>query len=780
MAQPRTPSRLVALVVAVVVASAVMATGSAASAAGSSDGSGSGAAAGTIDPVLRQQLAAAAPQQMVDAVVVLRSQTDLSGIKSGTRAQRVSSTVKALRNHATQTQKPLLDLLVQRRSQGLVSGVQPLWVANDIVVTATPAVIDELAARPEVREVRPNATVQAPPAAPASALTASATEPNISLVNAPALWDAGFRGQGVVVANMDTGVDVTHPDLAGKWRGGTNSWYDPNGQHPTTPTDVSGHGTQTMGVMVGGDAGGTSVGVAPDAKWIAVKIFADNGSATTAGIHLGFQWLLDPDGDPTTADAPNVVNASWTMTSPGCTLDFQPDLQSLRAAGILPVFATGNFGPTAGTVFAPANLPEAFAVGGTDGSDAIDPYSSRGPSACAGATAPKLVAPDTGIRTTDAFGGYVTDTGTSVAAPHVAGALALLLSARPSLTANQQEAALEAGAVDLGPVGPDADFGYGRLDVAAAYATLTPSPDFAVAVSPASRNALPGGSASYDVTVTGSGGFTGDVALSVTGLDPSVASGSATPATVTGGSGTASVTVTVAAGAAPGSYPFTVAGTSGATSHDATATLVVDAPPDFDVVATPTTQTVSPGGTGSFTATVTALHGFTGDVTLSLTGVPASVGTAAVSPSAVSAAGTAQVTVTTLGTAPAGSYPLTLDATSGTLHHTSSLTLVVSATAKDFTVSVVPSSLTVRRGRTAASTVHVSATGGFAGRVRLSVFGVPPGAFGRFGTVYLAAPGRTTLWVRTTAITPRGTFTLRVVATCGRMVRVTTVTLVVR
>ena len=79
-------------------------------------------------------------------------------------------------------------------------------------------------------------------------------------MNAPALWDRGFRGQGVVVANMDTGVDATHPDLAAKWRGGTNSWYDPNGQHPTTPTDVSGHGTQTMGVMVGGNAGGSSVG----------------------------------------------------------------------------------------------------------------------------------------------------------------------------------------------------------------------------------------------------------------------------------------------------------------------------------------------------------------------------------------------------------------------------------------------------------------------------------------------------------------------------------------
>jgi hypothetical protein len=579
---------------------------------------------------------------------------------------------------------------------------------------------------------------------------------------------------------MDTGVDATHPDLAGKWRGGTNSWYDPSGQHPTTPTDVSGHGTQTMGVMVGGDGGGTSVGMAPDAKWIAVKIFADNGTATTAGIHLGFQWLLDPDGDPATADAPNVVNASWTMTSPGCTLDFQPDLQSLRSAGILPVFAAGNFGPTAGTVFAPANLPEAFAVGGTDGNDAIDPFSSRGPSACAGATAPRLVAPDTSIRTTDAFGGYVTDTGTSVAAPHVAGALALLLSAKPGLTADQQQAALQAGAVDLGPAGPDADSGYGRLDVLASYGTLTPTADFAVAVSPASAQVLAGAGTSYDVTVTGSGGFGGDVALSLSGLDPSVASGSFSPASVTGGSGTATLSVTAASGAAPGSYDFTVTGTSGTTSHDAGGTLVVDPAPDFGVTATPATQTVAAGGAAPFSATVTGANGFADDVAVSVTGLPAAVGSVTVSPGTVTGgSGTAQVTVTTLTTAPPGSYPLTVDATSGSLHHTAAVTLVVQG-AKDFALAVVPSSVSVRRWGTAVYGVQLTVSGGFVGRVHLSVSGLPAGVVAWFGTAYPLAPGRTLLRVHTSGYTPRGTYQLVVTAVRGAATHQTTATLVVR
>jgi Subtilase family len=148
-----------------------------------------------------------------------------------------------------------------------------------------------------------------------------------------------------------------------------------------------------MGVMVGGDAGGSSVGIAPDATWIAVKIFNDRGTATSSGIHQGFQWLLDPDGNPATADAPDVVNDSWTMSTSGCLLDFQPDLANLRTAGVLPVFAAGNYGPLSGSARSPANNPEAFAVGATNDMDAIYSYSSRGPSHAASRSIPNLWRP---------------------------------------------------------------------------------------------------------------------------------------------------------------------------------------------------------------------------------------------------------------------------------------------------------------------------------------------------------------------------------------------------
>jgi subtilisin family serine protease len=271
---------------------------------------------------------------------------------------------------------------------------------------------------------------------------------------------------------MDTGVDGSHPDLAGRWRGGNNSWYDPYGQHPTVPTDVNGHGTATMGVMVGGSAGGTAIGMAPEARWIAAKIFNDRGRTTTTTVHRAMQWLLDPDGNPATADSPDVVNNSWTMSSWWCSTDFRFDLANLRAAGILPVFSAGNHGPSVRTVFSPANDTEAYAVGSVDGSDIVDPSSSRGPSACGGALAPRLTAPGVNIHTTDLYGFYVDASGTSLAAPHVAGALALLLSAAPDLSADRQAAALEGGATDLGLSGPDNTYGYGRLDVFGAYSWL--------------------------------------------------------------------------------------------------------------------------------------------------------------------------------------------------------------------------------------------------------------------------------------------------------------------
>ncbi|MGC9347852.1 MAG: S8 family serine peptidase, partial [Anaerolineae bacterium] len=305
------------------------------------------------------------------------------------------------------------------------------------------------------------------------------TAENIELLGVPALWELGLTGEGIVVATMDTGVDETHPDLAERWRGGSSSWFDPYGEHPTDPTDLNGHGTWVTGIMVAGDKSGTTLGVAPDARWIGVKIFPDRASPTRSAIHAGYQWLLDPDGDPTTADAPHVVVNAWSIAAVECDLEFQPDLSALRAIGILPVFAAGNYGPTEDTDVSPANNPAAFAVGATDNDDQIYLYSSRGPSTCGEQEAtiyPEIVAPGVDITTTGRSASYITESGTSFAAPHVAGALALLLSAYPELSAEKQAALLTAKARDLGEPGADDVFGYGRLDAHAAYVAYEPPP----------------------------------------------------------------------------------------------------------------------------------------------------------------------------------------------------------------------------------------------------------------------------------------------------------------
>ena len=410
----------------------------------------------------------------LDVIAILRDRVDLSPRAHGNRAQREREVAGALHEVADRSQVGLRTRLAVLRRSGLVQRAVPLWIMNAIAVTAPAGIIRELAARPEVAAIVNDAIIQAP-ASRESAAVGAPIEPNIARIGAPALWAAGFTGQGVVVASVDTGVDLSSPDLAASWRGGADSWYDPYGQHPTTPTDRSGHGTSTMGVIVGGSATGTQIGVAPGARWIAAKAFNDAGLATTSGLHLAYQWLLDPDGNPSTPDAPDVVNDSWVISSPGCSLDFAPDLAALTAAGILPVFAAGNFGPGANTDASPANNPGAFAVGSTDNTDVAASFSSRGPTSCgrpSAATFPDLVAPGVAVNTTDLYGLTTTTSGTSISAPHVTGAIALLLSAFPSLTIEQQRAALVAGAADLGPAGPDATFGAGRLDVAASYAWL--------------------------------------------------------------------------------------------------------------------------------------------------------------------------------------------------------------------------------------------------------------------------------------------------------------------
>ena len=460
---------------------------------------GLAASGGEIDPELQAILPSFRPQEEMPVVVTLRDKVDLSLFKifgNENKSLHRSRIVNALKNKAELTQGPLRSLLGNRGA----SNIKHLWIINGLSATVPASLINEIAAQPGVESVRLDSVIQAP--VPAVAVSA-APEWNLTLIRAPELWNLGYTGTGVVVANMDTGVDINHPDLQGQWRGGANSWFNPysdsvNASHcgipnqcsscelsSSTPCDTNGHGTGTMGVMVGGNAGGTAIGVAPGAQWVAVKIFNDRGQSKSSILHQAFQWLLNPDGDVATQDAPDVVNASWDLDLiNGCDLQFQPDILTLKAAGIAVVFAAGNFGPNLSTSVSPANIPDSFAVGAVDESQTIATFSSRGPSACDGAIYPDLVAPGVNIKTSDLTSGgvfpnsYVHVSGSSYSAPHVVGAMALLLSAFPDLTVSEIELVLRQPAFDLGLCGADYDYGYGLLDVMKTYQSVVyPAPD---------------------------------------------------------------------------------------------------------------------------------------------------------------------------------------------------------------------------------------------------------------------------------------------------------------
>jgi subtilisin family serine protease len=433
-----------------------------------------------LSPEVQRQLTNIQPGQMITVIVTLKDQFQPDTQALPHIPDRAQVVIEGLRSHAQISQQSISAALETDRAQGQIARVIPFWIFNGLSVTASADVIQRLASRGDVLSITSDTT----DIMPADSITLAAPADNLSAINVPALWNQGYYGQGVVVANMDTGVDLSHPDLSPRWRGGSDSWYDPYNQHPTTPTDLNGHGTWTMGVMVAGDGSGSTLGVAPQAQWIAVKIFNDSGSATATAIHSGYQWLLDPDGNPATADAPQVVNNSWAYGSPGCNLEFQNDLLALRMVGILPVFAAGNYGPNSSTSVSPANYPEAFTVGAVDNSGVLQPSSSRGPSACGEVSTiyPEMVAPGASIPTTDLYSLYTQQSGTSLSAPHIAGGLALLLSAFPGISTESQAAALLTNALDLGLPGPDNDYGYGMIDVLAAYNWLaagnrvTPTP----------------------------------------------------------------------------------------------------------------------------------------------------------------------------------------------------------------------------------------------------------------------------------------------------------------
>ncbi|HOC42558.1 MAG TPA: S8 family serine peptidase [Thermoanaerobaculales bacterium] len=370
---------------------------------------------------------------------------------------------------------------------GLGAQVRPFWIANVIEVTTdNVAVPGLLAAQPEV------AAIVAPPAVELignAAGTASpaprAVEWNVERIRAPEVWSRyGVRGEGIVIGSIDSGVQYDHPALVEHYRGNLGggvfdhdySWFDPYevcGRHSSYPCDPHAHGTATIGIMVGDDGGANQIGVAPGARFIVAAV-----NWTTPNLLAAMQWMLAPTDlngqNPRPDLRPHVVNNSWGTAGGSDT--YRSAVQAWIAAGIFPVFAAGNSGPGCETMLAPADYPESFAVGAFDLEGNIASFSSRGPSEL-GPTKPDVASPGELLRTSVPWDDYHSGMwGTSYAAPHVTGTVALMLSLNPELIGRTEQIRrhLDLSAVDVPDLSCDGDpwrnnvWGEGRLDAFAA------------------------------------------------------------------------------------------------------------------------------------------------------------------------------------------------------------------------------------------------------------------------------------------------------------------------
>ncbi|RAP24262.1 hypothetical protein C2W59_01779 [Bacillus pumilus] len=415
-----------------------------------------------------------------------------------TQYTKRSAVVSELRATSEETQEALLTYLQKEQKKKQVKEIHSYYIVNGLAVTGTKEVMEKVAAFPEVDQVLPNETRQIH--RPVDLKTkqkkqmkaVDGVEWNISQVHAPEAWALGYDGTGTVVASIDTGVEWDHPALKEKYRG-----FDP--AHPNKPThefnwydattgseapyDDLEHGTHVTGTMVGSEPDGKNqIGVAPGAKWIAVKAFSEDGGTDADLLDAG-EWILAPKdeaGNPHPEQAPDVVNNSWGG-GPGLDDWYKDVVNAWRAADIFPEFSAGNtdlFNPGGeGSIANPANYQEVFATGATDQDNKLGSFSLQGPSPY-GVMKPDIAAPGVNIRSSIPGKGYEDGwNGTSMAGPHVSAVVALLRQVQSDLSVEEIEQILINTAKPLTdqqfPESPNNGYGAGLVHAREAITALT-------------------------------------------------------------------------------------------------------------------------------------------------------------------------------------------------------------------------------------------------------------------------------------------------------------------
>jgi len=444
-------------------------------------------------PVVEANLRAAMESEgAAGYLIYFHQKPDLAVASAMAWPSRGEFVVKALQNAAEEGQGRVRQYLDSYQVE-----YRSFWVANVIVVEwSDKAVLEGLLEFPEVASVTARRTMALPDPVVADTLTGGelqAIEQNISHVKADQVWAMGYTGGGITVANIDSGVRYTHKALIGKYRGNLGgsfdhnyNWWDPTKLCGDTPCDNNDHGTHTMGTIVGDDGAGNQIGMAPGAKWIACKGCGTRDCSDATLLSCG-QFILAPTdlmgGNPDPARRPHVVNNS--VGRDGGDPWYRAIVNSWQAAGIYPVFSNGNSGPGCGTVGTPGDYPNVTAVGNVDHRTNL-PWetSSRGPGIFKKTVnpmgypylKPQVSAPGVQIRSSIGTGddAYKSETGTSMAAPHVAGLVALMLQAVPCLGYAEIEKVImetatplvyPTGCGDEGPGGvPNNATGWGMID----------------------------------------------------------------------------------------------------------------------------------------------------------------------------------------------------------------------------------------------------------------------------------------------------------------------------
>ncbi len=464
-----------------------------------------------IAPNLQERLTSTKSGELIRINIRMDDQYNSAMLKEKTagvasKEIRRSIVVDELRSFSKESQKDLLSFLTQQEKSLQVSDVMPLWIVNLVNCYATVEVIEQLAQMPGIARLDYDKMQQVldldMPTAPADKLGEKQTIAwNISLVNAPQVWEEEFTGEGIVVAVLDTGVNASHQDLAGRmW---THIDYPNHGYNFVNnnylTNDAQGHGTHCAGTVAGNGTAGTVTGVAPGATIMALKVLGDTGGGTEAGVWAAIEFSVE-------------YGAHVMSLSLGWQHSWDPDRSAWRIAmenamnaGVIASVAAGNEGgggwgtqPPPANVRTPGDCPAPWShpdqvaeggnsavvtVGSTTNTDVISGFSSRGPvtwqniapfndyafNPGTGLIIPDVVAPGSDILSlsNSSNTGYTVNSGTSMAAPAVAGLMALMLNKNPNLTPQEISQILEESAVSLS-ASKSNTFGSGRIDALSA------------------------------------------------------------------------------------------------------------------------------------------------------------------------------------------------------------------------------------------------------------------------------------------------------------------------